>query len=655
MNKNFNIRYGRELVPPLPHIGQSLQMLLAFKMVCSFGPSPHPRKGCTSPSGLEPTIVENGVCKYNNIRYAYLDSTKVFGQTSQGTDVSLGVFAPPNLSNTLETIPVESNPKNPGEESVRCIQLQSNSDKESKPTYARGQADCLALHIRAPKGAFDLPVAIFIHGGMYQVGAADEWAYEGESLALRKTIIVTINYRLNAIGFLPLSSDTWNNGLIDQRMGIEWVHQNIARFGGDPKMVTIFGESAGATSVIAQILYDQDGSDTAPIITQGISQSNPIGIQLYDKDETEALFNEALYQQKTPAFGGDKAFQCTDTDSQEHCKKDGLLGRQRVCSHADALLCTLTRISEHRDNLADFLSKASGAATAWGTTTNPRLISNLYALGPTNDGKFVKGQPMDTMPFIPIPLIVGTNLEEGFYFPSIMKDSIVGIFENSNLGGVGEAVADNIPKSLLADLAYGGRYLLRDHPVMKYYEDNTVDGEKLTNWQFLGATFTDYMFYCPIVLRPKPKNAYYYQNQNKDACSAPSKEAGDCGSIDYTCVDHTCHANEVPVVFGTWGRTEESCCEPDDAAKFDALTETMQDLWSKFFHGEEPWDKSNTFILTNIGSASPAASGKSEAHASIGDAVCYEYYEARYPPFGASDRDTAANQTAATSFIPWGR
>ena len=64
--------------------------------------------------------------------------------------------------------------------------------------------------------------------------------------------------------------------------------------------------------------------------------------------------------------------------------------------------------------------------------------------------------------------------------------------------------------------------------------------------------------------------------------------------------------------------------------------------------------KSNTFILTNIGSASPAASGKSEAHASIGDEVCYEYYAAKYPPFGASDRDTFANQTAATSFIPWG-
>lgn len=118
---------------------------------------------------------------------------------------------------------------------MRCIQLQSNSDK-SKPTYARGQADCLALHIHAPKGAFELPVAIFIHG-MYQVGAADEWAYEGESLALRKTIIVTINYstRLDFYEPLRLSSDTWNNGLIDQRMGIEWVHQNIARFGGDPK------------------------------------------------------------------------------------------------------------------------------------------------------------------------------------------------------------------------------------------------------------------------------------------------------------------------------------------------------------------------------------------------------------------------------------
>lgn len=119
--------------------------------------------------------------------------------------------------------------------------------------------DCLVLNIWTPaKTARDrLPVMVSIHGGGFFIGAGSLSAYNGEALARQGVVVVTINYRLGVFGFLAhpeLSRESprrvsGNYGLLDQVAALEWVKRNIAAFGGDPKRVTIFGESAGGSSV----------------------------------------------------------------------------------------------------------------------------------------------------------------------------------------------------------------------------------------------------------------------------------------------------------------------------------------------------------------------------------------------------------------------
>ncbi len=118
--------------------------------------------------------------------------------------------------------------------------------------------DCLYLNVWTPglDGA-RRPVMVWIHGGAFTIGSGAQSLYEGAALAKRgDVVVVTINYRLGALGFLRLSEltngripSTGNEGMLDQLAALEWVRENIAAFGGDPENVTIFGESAGGMSV----------------------------------------------------------------------------------------------------------------------------------------------------------------------------------------------------------------------------------------------------------------------------------------------------------------------------------------------------------------------------------------------------------------------
>ncbi|MFM1752277.1 MAG: hypothetical protein RL119_1239 [Actinomycetota bacterium] len=109
--------------------------------------------------------------------------------------------------------------------------------------------DCLFLDIYAPDDAEpgSLPVLVWIHGGAYVNGAGSLQWYDGSQLASRQAVVVTINYRLGALGFL--GEGNW--GTLDQICAMQWVQQNIASFGGDASKVTIFGESAGGSAVIS--------------------------------------------------------------------------------------------------------------------------------------------------------------------------------------------------------------------------------------------------------------------------------------------------------------------------------------------------------------------------------------------------------------------
>ncbi len=123
--------------------------------------------------------------------------------------------------------------------------------------------DCLYLNVWTPakRNTTGLPVLVYFYGGGFVAGDASEYRYDGESMAKKGMVVVTVNYRLNIFGFFAhpeLSAEapygsSGNYGLLDQTAALQWVQKNIEQFGGDPSKVTIAGESAGSLSVSLQM------------------------------------------------------------------------------------------------------------------------------------------------------------------------------------------------------------------------------------------------------------------------------------------------------------------------------------------------------------------------------------------------------------------
>jgi para-nitrobenzyl esterase len=120
--------------------------------------------------------------------------------------------------------------------------------------------DCLTLQIFAPKAAHQAPVMVWLHGGSNTTGAGSKTIYDGSVFARDGIVLVAINYRLGPLGFfahpaLTRVAQSWeplaNYGLMDQIAALQWIARNIAAFGGDPRDVTLFGESAGGLDVLA--------------------------------------------------------------------------------------------------------------------------------------------------------------------------------------------------------------------------------------------------------------------------------------------------------------------------------------------------------------------------------------------------------------------
>lgn len=165
---------------------------------------------------------------------------------------------------------------------------QAVTGKDKSNIYAREWAvdddpvmdeDCLCLNIWAPaEGQTGLPVFVWYFGGGLQVGATTEMEFDGERIARRGAVVVTINYRLNVFGFLAhpelteeAPQSATNFGFLDQQFGTQWVKRNIAAFGGDPDNITIGGQSAGGMSVSAQIAHrENEGLFRRAVIISGL-------------------------------------------------------------------------------------------------------------------------------------------------------------------------------------------------------------------------------------------------------------------------------------------------------------------------------------------------------------------------------------------------
>jgi para-nitrobenzyl esterase len=190
-------------------------------------------------AGMVRGTIENGVLVYKAIPYAAPPVGEVRWREPQRVNSWRGVREPADFA-------------------PACMQRGVSMPGETPPATSE---DCLYLNVWTPPSARNrrLPVIVWIPGGGFTNGSAAMPLYHGEAFARRDVILVTVAYRLGALGFLAhpeltresSHGSSGNYGLMDQVAALRWVRDNIAAFGGDPGRVTVAGQSAGAMSVSA--------------------------------------------------------------------------------------------------------------------------------------------------------------------------------------------------------------------------------------------------------------------------------------------------------------------------------------------------------------------------------------------------------------------
>ncbi|KZM19098.1 uncharacterized protein EKO05_0010233 [Ascochyta rabiei] len=249
-------------------------------------------------------------------------------------------------------------------------------------TFYKASEDCLYLNVVRPSGYDNkkLPVAFWIHGGTFTNGGAADQRYNlsfivEQSVKIGKPIIgVSINYRLSLWGFTSsnelASEGLLNIGLKDQRLALHWVQENIEAFGGDPKKVTIFGESAGAAS-IGFHLTAYRGRDDHLFRAAILQSGNPIFYNAQrGANATQSAFNTVVSQ-----------VGCASSSNKIQCLRD-------------------TPFSALNATMNGTLSSTGGFAPV----TDGDLVQD-YGSSQLSRGEFVK-----------VPIITGTNSDEGASF-----------------------------------------------------------------------------------------------------------------------------------------------------------------------------------------------------------------------------------------------
>ena len=265
--------------------------------------------------------------------------------------------------------------------------------------------DCLRLNVWTP-GANDgkkRPVMVWLHGGGWAAGSGQEQpAYNGENLAKRgDVVVVSINHRLNILGYLNLAAygdkyaSSMNAGVLDMVAALEWVRDNIARFGGDPGNVLIFGQSGGGAKVST----------------------------LMSMPMAKGLFHKAVVQSGSSLRTGDAEMAAKLADAivaELGLNKDTIDQIQTVpyTKLLEAQDAALKKLQPNPPAMGIGMPMVRGAA--------PR-----YGIGPVVDGKIVTRHPFD--PDAPgisadVPLLVGTVLNE--LSPSMMDPALEDMTED---------------------------------------------------------------------------------------------------------------------------------------------------------------------------------------------------------------------------------
>lgn len=232
----------------------------------------------------------------------------------------LGTFDATGIAAACPQMPIF-----PDEESRRTIQ-KAASDAMDLPMLrineAAGQEDCLTISVQRPRGTTPddrLPVLFWIYGGGFVYGSTQGFnadkMIEFAAAQGQEFIFVAVNYRVAGFGFLGgaeiLRDGSANLGLLDQRMGLEWVADNIASFGGDPEKVTIWGQSAGAISVFDQmLLYDGNATYNGKSLFRGAIMNSGAATPTdpVDCPKAQAIYDTVV--ERSGCGGEDDTLEC---------------------------------------------------------------------------------------------------------------------------------------------------------------------------------------------------------------------------------------------------------------------------------------------------------------------------------------------------------
>ncbi|GAA6022626.1 hypothetical protein JCM10207_003928 [Rhodosporidiobolus poonsookiae] len=339
----------------------------------------------------------------------------------------------------------------------RCIQSTSSATSE----------DCLYVNIYRNQGTSStgkIPVMVYLFGGSFVGGAAA--SYSPTNLVLRSkalsqpVMVITLDYRLGYLGFgasdALREAEALNLGLHDQRQALRWVKENIASFGGDPDRILLFGQSAGAISVGVQLMAY--GGNITELIYGAIMESGAPGTPFaFDKTSSYPAY----------AFIDEKG------------KNDLMLGATGCTGASNELECLRSA------STTQILSGQSKARKSGG-----------FPYPPIIDGEFLTDVPsklFDAGAFAQLPMIVGTNLDEGPYFVSSKSHSSLNLTTDAQLTAWLMAQTPGMSATQAADF-------LRLYPNQQKYGSPYGTGDVKYLWKLFkraSSMFGDIAFEAP--------------------------------------------------------------------------------------------------------------------------------------------------------------
>ncbi|MDA8140605.1 MAG: carboxylesterase family protein [Desulfobacteraceae bacterium] len=458
--------------------------------------------------------------------------------------------------------------------------------------------DCLYLNIFKPtakpeSGAY--PVMVWIHGGALIIGSGSEPGYDLPALVNDGVIVVTLNYRLGALGFLTnaaLGDDSGNYGLKDQVQALRWIKANIASFDGNPDNVTIFGQSAGGHSVLSLLV--------SPVADEGLFHKAIVESGAYNPTQMSvAVARTAFYDHMVTALG------CTGSDAEI-----------RACLRGSAT--TVEKILAAQGNVWPL--------PTYGSTFLPQSIETALAGGNV----------------APVPVMLGSTLNEGTLFTAL---DIVGRYVYQKIsypgGGSYYETEDEYRGGGTSEKGYGVFKLLATDARVDGSLYTSIGDRYLANYatdanhryrKALSDMDTDFRFACNSsrlvnYLTGGSHPIYKYWFTDTTSAALPSAPGGTplttsiagilayYAGVSYATTDvfslGATHANEIPYVFG---KVEARGGSADQIA----LSTAMTKYWTAFAKNGDPnyaggvqWDPftMGEFVL-NLAATGPAASSE---------------------------------------------